>query len=234
MRTHHVSVFGVATMVVILIATGLAARLAEVGLVAAVRLTSVGGGGLLTPANLAGADHRHVTYALVRLLLPGLLLQALMVKLVVSSYRGLHITYLATVAVLGLFDIAALALANVVATTFATEHLAACAHVRLAGCHLPVGGHLGRDADRRGLRAAGPDRAAGRPLSASSPAEAANRRRSARRAMSAPGRDVEGAVHVDPHGVGAAAAPDRPVREDQLVGDGQLPPVLVVVGRPGG
>jgi hypothetical protein len=119
MRTHHVSVFGVATMVVILIATGLAARLAEVALVSAVRLTSVGGGGLLTPANLAGADHRHVTYALVRLLLPGLLIQALMVKLVVSSYRGLHVTYVATLAVLGLFDIAALAIANVVATTFA-------------------------------------------------------------------------------------------------------------------
>jgi len=42
----------------------------------------------------------------------------------------------------------------------------------------------------------------------------------------------EGAVHVDPHGVGAAAAPDRPIREDQLVGDGQLPPVLVVVADP--
>jgi hypothetical protein len=55
----------------------------------------------------------------VRLLLPGLLIQALMVKLVVSSYRGLHVTYVATLAVLGLFDIAALAIANVVATTFA-------------------------------------------------------------------------------------------------------------------
>ncbi len=93
MRTHHISVFGVATMVAILIATGLATRLAEVALVSAVRLTSVGGGGLLTPANLVGADHRHVTYALVRLLLPGLLVQALLVKLVVSSYRGLRISY---------------------------------------------------------------------------------------------------------------------------------------------
>jgi hypothetical protein len=120
MRTHHISVFGVATMVAILIATGLVTRLAEVALVSAVRLTSVGGGGLLTPANLVGADHRHVTYALVRLLLPGLLVQALLVKVVVSSFRGLHITYLATVAVLALFDIGALALATVVAHTFAT------------------------------------------------------------------------------------------------------------------
>jgi hypothetical protein len=119
MRTHHVSVFGVATMVVILIATGGAARLAEYALQSSLRLTSVGGGGLLTPANLAGADHRHVTYEFVRLLLPGLLIQAFLVKLVVSSFRGLHLAYIPTVAVLGLFDVAALALAVVVATTFA-------------------------------------------------------------------------------------------------------------------
>jgi hypothetical protein len=126
-------------MVVILIATGLAARLAEVGLVAAVRLTSAGGGGLLTPANLAGADHRHVSYALVRLLLPGLLVQALLVKLVVSSYRGLHVAYLATVAVLGLFDIAALALASVVATAFAqSTSLHALTSVSPAAIYLSV------------------------------------------------------------------------------------------------
>ena len=119
MRTHHISVFGVATMVVILIATGLATRLAELALASSIRLTSVGGGGLLTPANLAGADHRHVTYALVRLLLPGLLIQALLIKLVVSSFRGLHLAFLPTVAVLGMFDVAALAIAVVVATTFA-------------------------------------------------------------------------------------------------------------------
>ena len=118
MRTHHASVFGVATMVAILLATGLAARLAEVALASAVQLTSVGGGGLLSPANLAGADHRHVTYALVRLLLPGLLIQAFLVKLVVSSFRGLRITYIATVAVLGMFNVAALAIAAAVATTF--------------------------------------------------------------------------------------------------------------------
>ena len=139
MRTPHVSVFGVATMVAILLATGLAARLAEVALASAVRLTSVGGGGLLSPANLAGADHRHVTYALVRLLLPGLLIQALMVKLVVTSYRGLHITYLATVAVLGLFDIAALAVATVVATTFADNtSLHALTSVSPAAIYLSV------------------------------------------------------------------------------------------------
>jgi hypothetical protein len=106
-------------MVVILIATGVAARAAEYALASSIRLTSVGGGGLLTPANLAGADHRHVTYELVRLLLPGLLIQALMVKLVVSSFRGLHLAYIPIVAVLGLFDVAALALAVVVSTTFA-------------------------------------------------------------------------------------------------------------------
>jgi hypothetical protein len=118
MRTHQVSVFGVATMVMILLATGVAARLAELALVSSVRLTSIGGGGLLTPDNLAGADHRHVTYALVRLLLPGLLIQAFLVKLVVSSFRGLRITYIATVAVLGMFNVAALAIAAAVATTF--------------------------------------------------------------------------------------------------------------------
>jgi hypothetical protein len=55
MRTHRQSVFGVATMVVILLATGLVARLADVAMASAVQVTSVGGGGLLTPDNLVGA-----------------------------------------------------------------------------------------------------------------------------------------------------------------------------------
>ncbi len=224
-------------MVAILIATGLAARLAEVALASAVQLTSVGGGGLLSPANLAGADHRHVTYALVRLLLPGLLIQALLVKLVVTSYRGLHITYLATVAVLGLFDIAALAVATVVATTFADNTSLHALTSALAGRDLPVGGHLGRDADLRGLRAPGPGRDAGRPLSRPRPPSVLTDARPAglRPAGAAEGQpraadepraqDVERPVHVHPHGVGTAAAADRPVREDELVRDGQLPPV---------
>lgn len=119
MRTHHISVFGVATMVLILIATGLATRLAEVALQSAMRLTSVGGGGMISPEDLASGDTRRVGWALVRLLLPGILIQALLVRIVVGCYRGLTIPFVATVAVLGLFDVAAIGVGTLVSQLFA-------------------------------------------------------------------------------------------------------------------
>lgn len=119
MRTQHVSVFGVATMVVILLATGVAARLAEAGLASAVQLTTAAGGGYLTPDDLVGADTRHIAFGLLRLLLPGILVQALLIKLVVGSFRGLQISYFATAAVLGTFAVGSLGLASVVAQAFA-------------------------------------------------------------------------------------------------------------------
>ena len=102
MRTHHISVFGVATMVLILIATGLATRLSELALASAMRLTSVGGGGMISPEDLASGDTRRVGWALVRLLLPGILIQALLVRIVVGSFRGLTIPFVATAAVLAI------------------------------------------------------------------------------------------------------------------------------------
>jgi hypothetical protein len=119
MRTQHVSVFGVATMVVILLATGVATRLAEMGIASAVHLTTAAGGGYLTPDDLVAADGRHIAFGLVRLLLPGLLIQALLIKLVVGSYRGLQISYFATAAVLGTFTVGSLGLASVAAQWFA-------------------------------------------------------------------------------------------------------------------
>jgi hypothetical protein len=118
MRTQRTSLFGVATMVVILLASGALARLADVALASVVQVTSVGGGGLLTPDNLVGADQRHIAFNLLRLLLPGLLVQALVIKLVVASHRGLSIPFVGTVAVLGAFDIASLGVASVIAHAF--------------------------------------------------------------------------------------------------------------------
>lgn len=118
MRTHHISVFGVATMVLILIATGLATRLAELALQSAMRLTSVGGGGFISPEDLASGDTRRVGWALVRLLLPGILIQALLVRIVVGCFRGLTIPFVATVAVLGLFDVGAVGLSVLVSQVF--------------------------------------------------------------------------------------------------------------------
>ena len=106
-------------MVVILLATGALARLADVGMALAVQVTSVGGGGLLTPDNLVGADQRHIAWNLLRLLLPGLIVQALVIKLVVASYRNLWIPFIGTVAVLGTFDLASLGVASLVAHWFA-------------------------------------------------------------------------------------------------------------------
>jgi hypothetical protein len=117
MTRQRTSGSGVAGMVVILLATGLLARLADLAMVSAVRLTTVGGGGLLTPHNLVGADQRHIGVDLLRLLLPGLLVQALLIKVFVAS-RGLSIPSLGTAAVLAAFDLAALGVASLVAHAF--------------------------------------------------------------------------------------------------------------------
>jgi hypothetical protein len=139
MRTHHISVFGVATMVVILIVTGLATRLAELALVSAMRLTSVGGGGLISPEDLASGDSRRVGWALVRLLLPGILIQALLVRIVVGCFRGLTIPFVATLAVLGLADVAAIGLSVLVAQFFAdTRGLGALGATDAAAIYLAV------------------------------------------------------------------------------------------------
>ncbi len=139
MRTHHISVFGVATMVVILIATGLATRLAELALVSAMRLTSVGGGGLISPEDLASGDSRRVGWALVRLLLPGILIQALLVRIAVGCFRGLTVPFVATVAVLGLADVAAIGLSTLVSQFFAdTRGLGALAATDAAAIYLAV------------------------------------------------------------------------------------------------
>jgi hypothetical protein len=119
MNTQHVSVFGVATMALFLAATGAATRLAEVGLATAVQLTTAAGGGYLTPDDLVAADTRHIAFGLVRLLLPGILIQALLIKLVVGSRRGLQISYFATTAVLATFTVGSLGLASVVGRAFA-------------------------------------------------------------------------------------------------------------------
>jgi hypothetical protein len=119
MRTQHVSVLGVATMALILAATGAATRLAEFGLGSAMQLTTAAGGGYLTPDDVVSADTRHIAFGLLRLLLPGILIQAVLVKLVVGSQRGLQISYFATAAVLGTFAVGSIGLASVVAQAFA-------------------------------------------------------------------------------------------------------------------
>ena len=106
-------------MVVILLASGLIARLADVAMGSLISVTSVGGGGLLTPQNLVGADQRDIAFSLLRLLLPGLLVQALVIKIVVTGYRGLSISFLGTLAALAAFQIAALGVASLVAHAFA-------------------------------------------------------------------------------------------------------------------
>ncbi len=139
MRTHHISVFGVATMVVILIATGLATRLTEVAMVSAMRLTSVGGGGLLSPQDLVGGDHRQLGWAFVRLLLPGVILQAVLVRIVVGCYRGLRIPFVSTLAVLGLFDVGAIGVSMLIAQFFAdTKSLGALTSTAPATIYLSV------------------------------------------------------------------------------------------------
>ena len=123
MRTHrHTAVLGVATMVVILIFTAILTRAGELALAPFVHLTSAGGGGVVTPQDLVSSDQRRIAFELVQLMLPGILIQAFLVKLVVSSYRGLHIPYLGTAAVLAMFDVGALGVSGVVARFFADTH----------------------------------------------------------------------------------------------------------------
>jgi hypothetical protein len=106
-------------MALILLATGVVTRLAEVSAASAVRLTTVAGGGLLSPQDLVGGDQRRLALALLRLLLPGLALQALLVKLTVEFGRDLRLPYLQTLAALGLVELAALGAADAVSQAFA-------------------------------------------------------------------------------------------------------------------
>jgi len=106
-------------MVFILVATAALTRVGELAMAPAIHLTSVGGGGVLTPDDLVSATQRHVAFDLVQLLLPGIFLQAFLVKLVVSSFRGLHIPYVGTAAVLAMFDVGALAVGSAFAHFFA-------------------------------------------------------------------------------------------------------------------
>lgn len=139
MRTHHISVFGVATMVLILIATGLGTRLAELALGSAMRLTSAGGGGLISPEDLAGGDTRRIGWALLRILLPGILIQALLVRIVVGCYRGLTIPFVATAAVLAVAGVAAIGMSVLAAQLFAdTRGLGALAATDAAAVYLAV------------------------------------------------------------------------------------------------
>jgi hypothetical protein len=139
MTRHHISVFGVATMVVILLATGFATRVAELALASAMRLTSAGGGGLISPEDLASGDTRRVGWALVRLLLPGILIQALLVRIVVGCFRGLTIPFVATVAVLGLADVGAIGLSVLVSQFFTdTRGLGALAATDPAAIYLAL------------------------------------------------------------------------------------------------
>jgi hypothetical protein len=103
------------------------------------RLTSVGGGGMISPEDLASGDTRRVGWALVGLLLPGILIQAVLVRIVVSCYRGLTIPFLATAAVLCFCDIAALGTSELVAHFFATTRgLAALAATDPAAIYLAL------------------------------------------------------------------------------------------------
>lgn len=136
---HHTRVFGVATMVLILIVTAALTRAGELAMAPAIHLTSVGGGGVVTPDDLVGGDQRRIAFDLVRLLLPGILLQAFLVKLAVSSFRGLRIPYVGTAAVLAMFDVAALGLATGFAHFFAeTRGLGALTPLAPATLYLTV------------------------------------------------------------------------------------------------
>jgi hypothetical protein len=106
-------------MVVILIFTAVLTRAGELALAPFLHLTSAGGGGVVTPQDLVSGDQRRIAFDLVQLMLPGILIQAFLVKLAVSSYRGLHIPYVGTAAVLAMFDVGALGAAAVVAHFFA-------------------------------------------------------------------------------------------------------------------
>ena len=172
MRTHHVSVFGVATMVAILIATGLrhapgrgrarlgrppderrrrrSAHARQPGRSRSpprhVRARAPAAAGAARPG--AAREARRVVVPRPARHLPGHGGRARAVRHRRAGARDRRRDHVRD------------------------NHVAACADDALAGGDLRVGGHLGRDADRRGLRAAGPDGDAGRPLSRSRPPRA--------------------------------------------------------------
>jgi hypothetical protein len=102
------------TVVGVVFLTGMATRAIEEFIVRWVNLTDVAGGGLVSPA-----DTRSITTAMLKLIIPGVLIQAVLIKGLLQSLTTVRVPLIATTLTLFLFEVGAIALQQVIAHEFA-------------------------------------------------------------------------------------------------------------------
>lgn len=107
------------TVVGVVFLTGMATRAIEEFIIRWVNLTDVAGGGLVSPADIVSGDTRSITTAMLKLIIPGVLIQAVLIKGFLQSLTTVRVPLIATVLTLFLFEVGAIALQQVIAHEFA-------------------------------------------------------------------------------------------------------------------
>ena len=109
----------IVTVIGVILLTGMATRAIEEVIVQWVNLTNVSGGGLVSPADIVSGDSRSITVAMLKLILPGVLIQAVLIKFGVQLLTTFRVPLVQTVLTLFLFEVGAIALQQVIAHEFA-------------------------------------------------------------------------------------------------------------------
>ena len=96
------------TVIGVVFLTGMATRAIEEFIVRWVNLTDVAGGGLVSPADIVSGDTRSITTAMLKLIIPGVLIQAVLIKGLLQSLTTVRVPLIAdsvdTVSVRGRSD----------------------------------------------------------------------------------------------------------------------------------
>jgi hypothetical protein len=108
----------IATIAVVILLSAGATRLIEHFVSQWVNLTTVTGGGIVTFSDLVSGDSRSITVSLLKLIIPGVLIQALLVKGGLQMISTLRVPYVQTAVVLFLFNIGTIALEQLIAREF--------------------------------------------------------------------------------------------------------------------
>jgi hypothetical protein len=99
--------------------SGMATRALEQVVSQFVNLTTVSGGGLITPSDIVSGDSRSITIAFIKLVIPGVVIQALLIKGGLQLLTTYRVPIIQTALTLFLFEIGAIALQAFIAERFA-------------------------------------------------------------------------------------------------------------------
>lgn len=109
----------IVTVAAVILLSAMATRLIEQVIAQWVNLTTVAGGGLVSLSDVVSGDSRSITMALLKLLIPGVLIQAFIIKFGVQLLTTFRVPYIQAALALLLFDIGAIALMALLAHEFA-------------------------------------------------------------------------------------------------------------------